>query len=335
MGIANLGDKIMKRKIYCTLMITVACLTIWGCAGNTSDETTRSIFEPQTEAAGAQNDNQDTVGQSTDTTETVSSDDGRVSICDETTELDYSKDYTDEIKVAVERAVTESDSFDEEFAKIKEIEDSITARRSDSESQSAMNMAAGYYFQVWDCELNNLWSRFSEQADSETKERVLADQRNWNDMKEEAALEALGPREQGGSIYPVLYLDFMENSTKTRCYAIAKELSKINGSAFTMPEKTFDGMYVDNQGTGSIYGSLVITSGWESGFDAKISMYRIGELEGSVEENGQGGLSFVSFDDNVKGTITYGWDGATFEVTEAGEGAIVSAGEVFEFPFVF
>ena len=33
-------------------------------------------------------------------------------------------------------------------------------------------------------------------------------------------------KDQGGSIYPVLYSDFMENSTKTRCYAIAKELSK-------------------------------------------------------------------------------------------------------------
>ena len=88
-GTANMGDEIMKRKIYCTLMITAACLTIWGCAGNTSDETTSSIFEPQTEAVGAQNDNQDTVEQSIDTTETVSSDDGRVSICDETTELDY------------------------------------------------------------------------------------------------------------------------------------------------------------------------------------------------------------------------------------------------------
>ena len=66
-GTANMGDEIMKRKIYCTLMITAACLTIWGCAGNTSDETTSSIFEPQTEAVGAQNDNQDTVEQSIDT----------------------------------------------------------------------------------------------------------------------------------------------------------------------------------------------------------------------------------------------------------------------------
>ena len=48
-----------------------------------------------------------------------------------------------------------------------------------------------------------------------------------------------------------------------------------------------------------------------------------------------GSLSFVSFDDAVKGTITYGWDGAAFEVTEAGDGAVVSAGETFEFPFVF
>ena len=330
-----MGYETMKRKIFCTFMITAACITIAGCAGSGSEETAGSIFEAQTEASATNEDVQNVDVQSSGTADTEPSDDGRVSICDETTELDYSKDYTDEIKVAVERAVAESKSFDEEFAKMMGIEDSITARRSDSESQTDMDTAAGYYFMVWDCELNNLWNRFSEQADSETRERVLADQRNWNDMKEEAALDALGPGDQGGSIYPVLYSDFMENSTKTRCYAIAKELSRINGSAFTMPEKTFDGMYVDNQGTGSIYGTLVITSGWESGFDARISLYRVGELDGSVEENGQGSLSFVSFDDAVKGTITYGWDGAAFEVTEAGDGAVVSAGETFEFPFVF
>ena len=101
-----------------------------------------------------------------------------------------------------------------------------------------MNMASGYYFKVWDDELNNLWKRFTGQADDQTKERVLADQRNWNALKEEAALEALGPREEGGSIYPVLYNDFMENSTKTRCYVIAKELSAINGSSLLCPRKT-------------------------------------------------------------------------------------------------
>ena len=64
-------------------------------------------------------------------------------------------------------------------------------------------------------------------------------------------------------------------------------------------------------------------------------MYRIGELNGSVEKSGTDSLSFVSEDDVVKGTITYGWDGATFEVTDVNGDAIVSVGEVYEFSFVF
>ncbi len=338
----------MKKLITCGLAITTAAMVLTACAGSTKEDESGSIFEPNFglnseeivyDNTTANNSTDNNFADANDSSN--SPEDGAttqvsgVSICDDTSKLDYSYGYDDEIKVAVERAVAESNSFDEEFAKMDEIEECITNRRIDSETQADMNIASGYYFKVWDDELNNLWKRFTEQADEQTKERVLADQRNWNALKEEAALEALGPREEGGSIYPVLYNDFMENSTKTRCYVIAKELSAINGSSFTMPEKNFDGMYIDNQGTGSVYGSLVITSGWETGFDAKISMYRVGELNGSVEKSGTDSLSFVSEDGVVKGIITYGWDGATFEVTEINSESIVSVGEKYEFPFVF
>ena len=334
----------MKKFVTRGIALATAAMMLAGCAGSTGNEESSSLFEARTDEEAIDTTVENSTATSSEASSTEETSDQEtesaeqttgVSICDETTVLDYSKDYEEEIKVAVERAVAESNSYDDEFVKISEIEDHISSRRSDEESQADMNMAAGYFFKVWDCEMNNLWDRFVEQADAETKERVEADQKNWNDMKEEAALEALGSREEGGSIYPVLYNDFMENSTKTRCYAIAKELAAINGSSFTMPEKNFDGMYIDNQGTGSIYGSLVIKSGWETGFDATISIYRVGALEGSVEENGQGALNFASFDDAVKGVITYSWDGATFEVTEVNGDAIVSVGDVYEFPVIF
>lgn len=335
MGIANLGDEIMKRKIFCTLMITAACLVIAGCSGKESDETTSSIFEAQTETSSTSEEVQNADAQSSDTTEEVASDDGRVSICDETTELDYSKDYAEEIKVAVERAVAEASSFEDEFNKMSEIQDHITARRSSDQTQYEMNMASLLYFQVWDAELNNLWNRFSETVDAQTKERVLADQRCWNSMKEEAALEALGPREEGGSIYPLLYNGYMEESTKVRCYVLAKEIAAAKGESYTMPSKAATGSYIDNQGTDSVYSSLSVTSGWESGYDVKVSLYRVGEIEGTAVEESDGNLTFTSSDESIKGIIHYGWDGATFEVTEAGDGSIVSVGEKFEFPFVF
>ena len=324
----------MKRKIYFTLIVTAACLTIAGCSGNTQDERENSIFETQAETT-TDEEVQNADVQSSETVDTASLDDGSVSICDETTELDYSKDYTDEIKVAVERAVAESASFEDEFNKMSEIQDHITARRSQDQTQVEMNMASFLYFQLWDAELNNLWSRFSETVDEQTKERVLSDQRNWNAMKEEAALEALGPSSEGGSIYPMLYNGYMEESTKVRCYVLAKEIAAAKGESYTMPSKAPTGSYIDNQETSSVYSSLSVTEGWESGYDVKVSLYRVGEIEGSATEEGDGTLSFISYDDTVKGIIHYGWDGATFEVTEAGDGSIVSAGETFDFTFVF
>ncbi len=325
----------MKRKIYSALVVAAACMTLAGCAEKTSEEVTNPIFEPQTEMSeskdGAQN------AENNDVTEVTAApaEDGRISICDETTELDYTQDYTEEIKVAVERAVASATSFDDEFKKMSEIQDHINSRRSDDQTQVEMNMASFYFFKVWDAELNNLWNRFSETVDAQTKERVLADQRNWNAMKEDAALAALGPQDEGGSIYPLLYNSYMEESTKARCYFLAKEIAAARGDSFTMPSKPITGSYIDNEGTDSIYSSLSIVEGWESGYNAKVSLYRIGEIEGAADKAGDGTLSFASYDDTVKGTISYGWDGATFKVTEASDDAIVSVGDEYVFPLVF
>ena len=101
-----------------------------------------------------------------------------------------------------------------------------------------------------------------------------------------------------------------------------------------MPKRSVTGSYIDNQGTESICSALSITESWESGYIAKVSLYRIGELEGTAEEAGDGKLSFTSYDETVKGTISYGWDGAVFEVTEASD-AVVNVGDKYEFPVVF
>ncbi len=324
----------MKRKIYSAIMIAAACLALAGCGDNESEEVVNPIFQPLDEVSDSKDAAQGTGNQDTSNAVSEQAADGRLSICDETTELDYSKDYTEEIKVAVERAVAGAASFDDEFKKMGEIREHINSRRSDDQTQLEMNVASFYFFQVWDAELNNLWNRFSDSADAKTKERVLADQRNWNAMKEEAALEALGPQEEGGSIYPLLYNSFMEESTKVRCYFLAKEIATAKGESFSMPKKPITGSYIDNEGTDSIYSALSIVESWESGYNAKISLYRIGQFEGSADENGDGTLNFTSYDEAVKGTIRYGWDGAVFEVTEA-NGAIVNAGDVFEFPLVF
>ena len=103
---------------------------------------------------------------------------------------------------------------------------------------------------------------------------------------------------------------------------------------------TFDsflnGLFVDNQGTDAVYSSLITQQSWEGEDEAIISVYRMGEIEGSFIDNGNGNLDFTSDDGSIKGTIQInGWNGATFEVTETIGAVPFSVGEKFEFPFAF
>ena len=103
---------------------------------------------------------------------------------------------------------------------------------------------------------------------------------------------------------------------------------------------TFDSflndLFVDNQGTDAVYSSLITQQSWEGEDEAIISVYRLGEIEGSFIDNGNGNLDFTSDDGSIKGTIQInGWNGATFEVTETIGAVPFSVGEKFEFPFAF
>lgn len=170
-----------------------------------------------------------------------------------------------------------------------------------------MNVSSKWLYVIWDTELNNLWSRFSNSADQQTKEIILADQRNWIDMKEAAVFEIIGSSEENGSMYPLLVNSFLEEITRNRAYVLANELAKIKGESFIMPEKSAKyGLFVDNQGTGSIYSSLITRQGVSGDDEAVISIYKLGEIEGIFVDNGNGELSFTSNDADtriVKGII--------------------------------
>ena len=66
-----------------------------------------------------------------------------------------------------------------------------------------------------------------------------------------------------------------------------------------------------------------------------ISIYRLGETEGTFEEAGDGKYEFVFYSENVKGILRMnGWEGASFEVTESADSPF-AAGDLFEFDFAF
>ena len=251
-------------------------------------------------------------------------------------ETDFTYDYSEDIKADVDNVVSGSASLQDELKNIENIVKKYTPLAQAAQTQTEMNLSSRWFFDIWDTELNNLWSRFSDLADPQTKEKILTEQRNWIDMKEVTLLD-IGSYEENGSMYPLLQNSYLEEITKNRAYVIANELAKIKGESFVMPEKSAKyGLFVDNQGTGSVYSSLITRQGLEGEDEALISIYREGETKGTFVDNGNGELAFTSDDGSVKGTIKInGWDGASFKVTETSGEAVFSAGEEVNFPFAF
>ena len=206
-----------------------------------------------------------------------------------------------------------------------------------AQTQGEMNIASQWLYAIWDTELNNLWSRFSSSADSETKERVLTEQRNWIAMKDDVTSRYIGLPEENGSMYPLLKNSFLEEITMNRSYFLADELAKVKGEAFTMPEASEKyGVFVDNYGTDSVHSSLITHQATDGNDTADIFIFRRGGTQGTFIDNGNGELAFTADDGNIKGIIKInGWDGATFEVTETTGVSPFDVGEKFEFPFVF
>ena len=255
----------------------------------------------------------------------------------DTIEIDFTYDYTEDIKADVASVVSNASSLQEELENINTITQKYTLLAESALTQGEMNVASQWLYVIWDTELNNLWSRYSSLADQDAKGMVLEEQRNWIAMKEEVTLILLGSQEENGSMYPMLVNSLWEEKTKNRAYFIANKLAQIKGETFAMPEvSTKYGLFVDNQGTGAVCSSQLTQQGWEGADEAIISVYRLGEIEGSFIDNGNGNLDFTSDDGSIKGTIQInGWDGATFEVTETIGAVPVSVGDKFEFPCAF
>ena len=251
--------------------------------------------------------------------------------------IDFTYDYSDDIKEDIKSAVSNSASFQEELTNVEGIIQKYTPLAEAAQTQGEMNIAAQWLYTIWDTELNELWSRFSDSADQQTRERLFAEQRSWSNMKEEVTLLNIGSREENGSMYPLLQSSFQEEITKNRAYALAGELAKIKGEYFVMPEASAKyGTFVDNQGTDAVYSFLITKQNWEGKDEAVISIYRQGETEGAFVDNGNGELVYTSKDGGVKGIIKIdGWNGAGFKVTEISGEAPFSVGEEFQFPVSF
>lgn len=320
-----------KEKIIILVGTFFVALSLGACGKIKEDETVVTQQESSIQ-------NESMVGEMT-SEESVTINNSKESDIElkDTIEIDFTYDYTEDIKADVDYVVSISSSLQEELKSIDTITSKYTILAESAQTQGEMNIASQWLYVIWDTELNSLWSRFSSSADEDTKEKVLEEQRNWIAMKEEVTMMSLGSQEENGSMYPLLVNSLWENYTKNRAYSIANELAQVRGEVFVMPElSTTYGLFVDNYETGSVYSELITRQNFEGEDEAVIGIYRQGEIEGSFIDSGNGNLDFTSYDGSIKGIIQInGWDGATFEVTETIGATPFSVGEKFEFPFVF
>ena len=88
-------------------------------------------------------------------------------------------------------------------------------------------------------------------------------------------------------------------------------------------------VYVDRQGTDTIYSSLSVTQN-DNDYMIELNIYRLGHYRGTAVKT-QGCLSFTDDGLKLQGIIQYDMDHAVFEVTGSSS-ELVEVGETWIFP---
>ena len=241
----------------------------------------------------------------------------------------------EQVKKEVEDAVKSAGSIQEELKTIDALGEKYEKLLTEEDgTQAELNERAQKVFLVWDTELNDLWKRMKSSLAEDVMKDLLEEQRRWVENKEEVVEETISDYKEG-SIYPMYYSEEMAEVTRNRTYQLAYLYAQEKGESFEMPERSVTGKYIDDQGTSDVYNSLIIRNGMEGNtLEAVVSIYKLGAVEGTVKKKGDV-LIFQGEDGNLTGKITYGWDGATFEVTKAKKESIMENDYVFEFPTAF
>lgn len=303
----------MKKRICAAAWILLMAGLCVGCGG---------AGETGPDAAG---------GSSQLESSAVSAESGGIAWDDELN-VDFTHDYSEEIRADVDRAASDAETFQQELENVERLSRRYAPLAETAQTQGEMNVASMWLFTIWDTELNTLWDRAADQ-----RTEALAERESWTAMREEAVLLSIGSSEENGSMYPLLRNSFLEEATRDRAYLLAAGLAEKQGQPFDLPERSEKyGLFAGGQGTGGMDRYLLTRQGWEGADEAAISFPGRDELNGTFADGGNGELAFTADDGNVKGVIRIdGWDGARFEVTEAADGSPFSAGETAEFPIVF
>ena len=127
--------------------------------------------------------------------------------------------------VHVTEQTSDSDSSIE--SELQKIEEKASAIQKDLSSgnlaQQEMNTRSLELYQLWDNELNSIWTRLKENLDEDTMSTLTQEERDWIKEKD-SAVEAAGKEAEGGSLQPLLENDKAAEMTKERVYELAEYL---------------------------------------------------------------------------------------------------------------
>lgn len=140
--------------------------------------------------------------------------------------------YIEEMDDIEEKSETES--IQDEIAKVEVKSHEYENADWGSMGQQEMNQLTAQWYQLWDDELNSLWSRLSDELDAETKAKVLDEQRAWIKRKEEN-VKGAGAAAYGGSLQSQLENSTAEEMTRARAYILAGYLADVRNESFTIP----------------------------------------------------------------------------------------------------
>jgi len=129
-----------------------------------------------------------------------------------------------------------AESIQDEIAKVEVKSCEYENADWGSMGQQEMNQLTAQWYQLWDDELNSLWSRLSDELDAETKAEILDEQRAWIKRKE-GNVKVAGAAAFGGSLQPQLENSTAEEMTRARAYILAGYLADVRNEAFTIPSE--------------------------------------------------------------------------------------------------
>ena len=114
----------------------------------------------------------------------------------------------------------DEDGEDDYLTALKEQSDLLKASiQEDALTQAELNQASQDLYELWDDALNDLWGKLQDSLPEDEFDKLLDEQLDWIEDKENAVAEAGTPYE-GGSVYPLIVNSEAAKITEERVYAL-------------------------------------------------------------------------------------------------------------------